>query len=295
MRFTIPALALVLSPLALSSSPAEESDWRSVDPDNVLLITTDQGPFSIELNNELAPIHAAHMRKMARSGFFDQREFYRVIENFVVQGGSGDDMESEGNRQQQLMIPGEINSKANLGSRFTTTGNGDQFAAETGLFNGFSVGRNPQAGTSWLTHCNGAVGMARNDSVDSGGTDWYVVIGHAPRYLDQNITVFGRVIDGLRVVQSAQRGNSQNSGLLDKEQAPLQMIKTQVLSDIPESIRPIYEVKNTHSKAFREYISSLKNRNHKWFITTPSAQLDVCSIRVETRKSSPDMQAFKPT
>src|SRR5690606_39743658 len=59
----------------------------------------------------------------------------------------------------------------------------------------------------WLTHCPGIVAMARNNEPDTGSTDFYIVIGQAPRYLDRNLTIFGRVIDGMEVVQRIHRGD----------------------------------------------------------------------------------------
>ena len=72
----------------------------------------------------------------------------------------------------------------------------DLFARQTGFIEGFAGARDPQGGTAWLAHCPGAVAMARNEGPDTSRTDFYIVIGQAPRYLDRNMNVFGRVVHG---------------------------------------------------------------------------------------------------
>src|SRR5204862_22493 len=84
----------------------------------------------------------------------------------------------------------------------------DTYAPETGYAGDFPAARDPKAGRAWLTHCYGAVGAARGQSKDSGsGSSLYVVIGHAPRHLDRNVTLVGRVVKGMEVLyaQTAER------------------------------------------------------------------------------------------
>jgi peptidylprolyl isomerase len=77
-------------------------DWRPVDPENLLLVETQDGTVAVELSNLFAPNHAARMRAAARAGFYDGLSFYRVIDGFVVQGGRG---EGEGAGQLEAFPP----------------------------------------------------------------------------------------------------------------------------------------------------------------------------------------------
>ena len=75
-------------------------------------------------------------------------------------------------------------------------------------FQGFAGGW-PLAGSSgvWPVHCYGMVGVGRNLSPDTGsGAELYTVIGHAPRHLDQNIALVGRVVSGIEHLSSLPRG-----------------------------------------------------------------------------------------
>ena len=59
------------------------------DPENTLLIETTKGPVVIEMRPDLAPNHVAHIKKLAREGFYDGIVFHRVIPGFMAQGGDG--------------------------------------------------------------------------------------------------------------------------------------------------------------------------------------------------------------
>jgi cyclophilin family peptidyl-prolyl cis-trans isomerase len=57
------------------------------DPENTLLIETTKGPVVIEMRPDLAPNHVAHIKKLAREGFYDGIVFHRVIDGFMAQTG----------------------------------------------------------------------------------------------------------------------------------------------------------------------------------------------------------------
>ena len=57
------------------------------DPENTLLIETTKGPIVIEMRPDLAPNHVAHIKKLAREGFYDGIVFHRVIDGFMAQTG----------------------------------------------------------------------------------------------------------------------------------------------------------------------------------------------------------------
>ena len=57
------------------------------DPENTLIVETTKGRLVIEMKPELAPGHVAHIKKLAREGFYDGIVFHRVIEGFMAQTG----------------------------------------------------------------------------------------------------------------------------------------------------------------------------------------------------------------
>ncbi len=71
------------------------------------------------------------------------------------------------------------------------------------------MARDPQLELAWLTHCYGMVGVGRGDALDSGnGAEIYVVIGHSPRHLDRNVTLVGRVLQGMDLLSVLPRGKA---------------------------------------------------------------------------------------
>jgi peptidylprolyl isomerase len=57
------------------------------DPENTLLIETTKGPVVIAMRPDLAPNHVAHIKRLAREGFYDGIVFHRVIDGFMAQTG----------------------------------------------------------------------------------------------------------------------------------------------------------------------------------------------------------------
>ncbi len=83
----------------------------------------------------------------------------------------------------------------------------DGYAPEVGFSGGFPAARDPRTGETWLVHCYAMVGAGRANEVDSGtGAELYVVTGHAPRQLDRNIALIGRVVQGMELLSVLPRG-----------------------------------------------------------------------------------------
>jgi len=140
------------------------------------------------------------------------------------------------------------------------------------------VGKDPKANKVWLTHCPGVIAMARNEDADSSRTDFYIVLGQAPRYLDRNMNVFGRVIEGMDVVQRIHRGPVSNQGVFTDDTASSRIRSMKLLSEIPESGREKAYVMDSTSKAFAEILDDRRIRKHKFFHFKPPKILDVCQI-----------------
>jgi peptidylprolyl isomerase len=159
----------------------------------------------------------------------------------------------------------------------------DFFAAETGLIDGFAVGRDAKEDKLWLTHCPGIIAMARNEGADSSRTDFYIVIGQAPRYLDRNMNVFGRVIEGMEFVQRIHRGPVGNQGVFTDDTSSSRIRSMKLLSEFPEGSREKAYVMDTGSKAFDEILKDRRIRKHKFFHHKPPEILDVCQVPVGGR------------
>ncbi len=137
----------------------------------------------------------------------------------------------------------------------------------------------------WPTHCYGMVGVGRNYSPDTGsGAELYTVIGHAPRHLDRNIALVGRVIEGMEHLSSLPRGKGA-LGFYTAEEAgkrtPITSVR--VANDLPMNEQPRFEYLSTESATFATYAEAIANRRDPFFIT-PAGGADICNIRVPVRR-----------
>ena len=137
----------------------------------------------------------------------------------------------------------------------------------------------------WPVHCYGMVGVGRNYSPDTGtGAELYTVIGHAPRHLDRNIALVGRIISGMEHLSSLPRGGGA-LGFYSAEEADKRtpIISIRVASDLPEAERPLFEYLSSASGSFARYAQTRANRLDPFFIA-PAGGADLCNIPVPVRR-----------
>jgi len=132
-------------------------------------------------------------------------------------------------------------------------------------------------------HCYGAVGVGRNYSPDTGsGAELYTVIGHAPRHLDRNIAVVGRVIEGIEYLSSLPRGKGQLGFYEDaSKRVPISSIR--MASALPAADQPRFEYLDTEGETFAQYADARANRRDPFFIV-PAGGADICNIPVPVRR-----------
>jgi peptidylprolyl isomerase len=271
-------LALLASLPAFSAAADSEPLWREVDPENLVFMELQEGQVVIELNPLFAPATVEQFRRLVRDRFYDGLGFYRVIDGFVAQAGDGSDL-GELSNSYPLIDP-EFEQKFSDTLPFTLAQSPDLYAPETGFIDGFAVARDPRDERVWLTHCPGVIAMARNDSPGSSRTDFYFVIGQAPRYLDRNMNVFGRVIDGMSAIQKISRGRPAENGIIQDETATSRIRSVRLAADIPENERLSAYVIDTSGEAFEDLLKERRNRKQSFFHKRPPNVLDVCQVPI---------------
>lgn len=271
---TIAAIAALL--IVSGSVPAqEEMLWREIDPENLVFMELPAGTVTIELNPVFAPKTVNQFRELIRDRFYDGLGFYRVIDGFVAQGGDGSDL---GELSDKPNIDAEFEIKWAESMAWQLAQEPDLFAPQTGFIDGFPAARDPESGKTWLAHCPGMIAMGRNNDKDSSRSDFYIVIGQAPRYLDRNMNVFGRVIDGMEAVQQIQRGPKTNNGIFRDDARITRMRSVRLASDIPEDDRKKAYVVDTNSIGFEDSLDDRRDRRQAFFHHHPPEVLDVCQV-----------------
>jgi len=131
------------------------------------VLETSAGPITIEFFPDKAPGHVRNFLRLAQAGVYDGMSFHRVVKGFAVQTGSITSRSPLSEKQQKLV--------RQLAPEFNDT-----------------------------RHVKGIVSMARGDDPGSATTSFFIVTAAAPS-LDDKYTAFGRVVDGLAVLDAIEQ------------------------------------------------------------------------------------------
>ena len=266
---------------------ATPADWRPLDVENTLYMDLPTGRVVIELSAAYAPAHAANVRTLVREGYFDGLTILRSQDNYVVQWG---DPESENPapgkaramKQGKKSLAPEYTRAMDNKLAFTRLPDSDGYAPEVGFSNGFPVGRNPNSKQTWLTHCYGMVGAGRDNDDNSGsGAELYAITGHAPRQLDRNITLLGRVVQGMPLLSVMPRGTGA-LGFYEKAEERIPIKSIRIAADVPAAERTNLEVIRTDTRLFSTLVEALRNRGGTWF-KVPAGHVELCNVPIAVR------------
>lgn len=173
------------------NTPMTNTTMTSNNESKLAVLDTAQGPVTMEFFPDVAPIHVSNFEKLAESGFYNGTTFHRIVKGFVIQGGD----------------PNTKNS-----TNMAAWGTGDP---------GYKI----EAEFSNIPHNRGIVSMARSSDPDSAGSQFFIVLNDS-RFLDNQYTVFGRVVNGMDVVDKiAALPTIQNDQPQDPNKAKINSIK----------------------------------------------------------------------
>jgi peptidylprolyl isomerase len=162
----------------------------------------------------------------------------------------------------------------------TPLGSPDAYAPTAGFTGGWPVAMDGRQ--AWLPHCYGYVGVGRNLSPDAGtSAELYAVIGQAPRQLDRNIAVVGRVIEGMAYLSSLPRGSG-DLGFYTPAEPKVPILSVRLASDLPVAERPRFQMMDTASASFAAYLRLRANRKDD-FYERPAGGVDLCNAPVPVR------------
>lgn len=262
----------------LASSRA--SDWRPLNPENTLYVDLAGGRVVIELAPAFAPAHVANIRTLVREGYFNGLPIVRSQDNYVVQWGDPDGKRDLG--KASATLPPEFTMPLTPALPFTRLPDPDGYAPQVGFSDGFWAARDPVAKRAWLAHCYGAVGVGRGNEIDSGsGAELYVVIGNAPRHLDRNIALVGRVVQGMELLSTLPRGTGP-LGFYEKPEQYVPITRVRLEADVPATERVRLEVMRTDTRTFAELVENRRNRHDDWY-KVPAGYVELCNVPIPVR------------
>jgi peptidylprolyl isomerase len=263
-----------------TSKPA---DWRPLDPANTLYMELPAGRVVIELAPDFAPKNVANIKTLAREHYYDGLVILRSQDNFVAQWGDPDEKNPKPLGSALAKVAGEFTVPMSNDRNFVRQKDVDGYAPQIGHSNGFPAGRDPKARTTWLAHCYGMVGVGRGDEVDSGnGAELYAVTGNAPRQLDRNITVVGRVVAGMPLLSSLPRGVDA-MGMYSKPEQYVPIKSVRLASEVPEAERSRLEVMRTEAPIYAAVVEAQRNRGGSWN-KFQANHVDLCNAPIPVRE-----------
>jgi cyclophilin family peptidyl-prolyl cis-trans isomerase len=228
-----------------------------------------------------------NIRKLAAAKFWDGTSINRVQDNYVVQWGDATEKKALPNglavvSKSEYVFPEALTRSRSLDPIFVPPNN---IIRWTSFHKGFPVAGvgTPDTARNWPTHCYGMVGVGRNLSPDTGtGAELYTVIGHAPRHLDRNIALVGRVIEGIEHMSSLPRGTGA-LGFYETEGERVPIISVRLGNEARDV--PAFEYLNTDSASFAAYADARANRRDPFF-NVPAGGADICNIPVPIRRKA---------
>ncbi|QBE64530.1 peptidylprolyl isomerase [Pseudoduganella lutea] len=262
---------------------SQASEWRPLDPASTLYLELPAGRVVIELAPAFAPNHADNIRALVREGYFDGLAILRAQDNFVVQWGDPDEANPRKPKTAKEKLAGEFTVPLKNDRDFTRLPDRDGYAPQVGHSNGFPSARDPKTGQAWLAHCYGMVGVGRDVDADSAnGGALYAVIGQAPRQLDRNITVVGRVVDGMPLLSVMPRGPGA-MGFYEDAVQRVTIKSVKLAADVPEAQRSKLEVMRTASASFKAVAEASRNRGGPW-TKVAAGHVDLCNVPIPVRQ-----------
>ena len=150
--------------------------------DNIMILKLKDGDVKIELFEDKAPNHVKRIKKLAEEGKYDGVVFHRVIDGFMAQTGD---------------------------VKFGNSANSDFDLKRAGM--GGSDLPDLKEEFSDLPHQRGTLSMARSQDPNSANSQFFICFKESS-FLDRQYTVFGKVIEGMELVDKIKKGDEGNNG-----------------------------------------------------------------------------------
>jgi cyclophilin family peptidyl-prolyl cis-trans isomerase len=269
---------------------ANADSWVAIAPSDVLVmdLAPDSKGKSRRVVIQLMPAPfsqgwVSNIRKLAAAHWWDGTSINRVQDNYVVQWGDATEKKA---LPDGLAV---VDAKDYVTPDWPTKdwilaradGRPDAYAGAHGFYLGWPLAQGREG--LWPVHCYGMIGVGRNLAPDTGtGAELYTVIGHAPRHLDRNIALVGRVIEGIEHMSSLPRGTGA-LGFYEKEEERVPILSVRLGNAVKDV--PTFEYLSTDSDSFAAYADARANRRDAFF-NIPAGGADICNIPVPIKRKA---------
>lgn len=272
---------------ALLAGPAlaQTSEWRTVAPENLLVIETTRGRVLIELMPDAAPGHVERIQTLTRRGFYDGTPFHRVMTGFMAQ--TGDPTGTGLNGSDLPDLPAEFSFRRGPEPAFAPVTGSDRThrgapGSQLGIYGSLPVTTQPD-GQMFATRdgrvdasalfCTGVIGAARTgDNVNSANSQFFIMTA-SNMGLNGQYSVWGHIVGSMDPILALQAGDPTTGRVPEGVQD--RMVRVRLASDIPEAERPAAQVLDVRSERFRQLVE-----------TTRAAQgsaFSICDITLPTQ------------
>ncbi|AYJ86274.1 peptidylprolyl isomerase [Sphingomonas paeninsulae] len=286
----LPAAATPLPPPAAAPSEiiaaAPVADWVTIADADLLImnLASNNSGHARQVIIQLMPAPfsqgwVANVRMLAAVHWWDGTSVNRVQDNYVAQWG---DATGKKTLPSALIKVPPADYTTPRTDKFGQSAqlSADSYAPETGFIAGWPYASDGHE--AWSVHCYGMVGIGRDMSPDTGsGAELYAVIGQAPRHLDRNIALVGRVVSGIENLSSLPRGTGA-LGFYEKPEQRVTIKSIKLAAELPEADRPRFQYLSTESASFAKYADARANRRDPFFIR-PAGGADICNVPVPIR------------
>jgi cyclophilin family peptidyl-prolyl cis-trans isomerase len=150
--------------------------------ENIMILKLKDGDVKIELFEDVAPNHVKRIKQLAQEGKYNGVVFHRVIDGFMAQTGD---------------------------VKFGNSSNDEYDLRRAGM--GGSNLPDLKEEFNDLPHERGTLSMARSQDPNSANSQFFICFKEAS-FLDRNYTVFGKVVEGMELVDKIKRGDENNNG-----------------------------------------------------------------------------------
>ena len=224
----------------------KEFEIEPVSDDDIVIFETNLGTIKIKLFNDIAPNHCANFKKLSNSGFYDETLLFRIVPNFMIQGGDiltrDGDPENDGTGNPGWTIDAEINN---------------------------------------LKHERGILSMAHGSDINSAGSQFFICLSNA-KHLDGKYTIFGKIVENIELLNTIQNIPSESKQILSLASKSIpEDSKDNWLSYLFNEIKYYFKIPtNQTEESYRQLVSERINNIYK-----PSIPVVVKKIRIMNKNS----------